>query len=96
MESLKFSEDVVQYLHSWLCTRTGEYRPVAKSTTKFIIKTVVDESGIDHFITNFKHAVNENVFPVATLAFCLSDDYKKALYNWHREVVDNFEKKYKV
>lgn len=91
--------ECASYLHSWLCTKDGEYKPCyvsGKSTYNVrnieqVLLTLAAAGSTD-IIKDFK----ERVFPIYGDCTGVSDELKERLFEMHRERVKEFEKKYKV
>ena len=92
---INFLDECQTYLHSWVCTRTGEYKPYdTRSVRKVLMYEVA--GGSKNPIADFKKGVEDGSILLSVFAFAFADEYKKKLYKKHRENVENFEKKYHI
>ena len=84
-----------KYLHSWVCTRTGKYRPIDTRHVRQILMQEVAE-GSKNPIRDFKKKVEDGTILFSTFCICLSEKYENELYEKHRQNVEEFEKKYHI
>ena len=87
--------EVEKYLHSWICTKDGDYKMYdtrkVRQTLMFLVA-----NGSKNPISDFKKGVNDGTILFSICAFALSNDQKKKLYQQHRKNVEEFEKKYNI
>lgn len=97
-------EETVSYLHSWCCTRDGEYKPVDYRGVKLALISLLGNNVMasreqsHSVIEAFKNGVingNVMVSPATyVLAIGLPELRKSELYEKHCENVRLFEEKY--
>lgn len=92
---LEFLEDCEKYLHSWVCTRTGNYEPMDTRKVRDVLMQLV-AGGSKNPIRDFKKGVEERTILFPTNCVGLLEDYRKELYEKHRKNVEEFEKKYHI
>lgn len=93
--AVDFIQECVQYLRSWVCTRTGDYEPVDTSRLRDTLMQLV-AGGSKNPIHDFKEGVEKGKILLATNCICLLDDYRKELYEKSRKNIEEFEKKYHI
>ena len=90
-----FLADCEKYLHSWACTRTGEYKPINTRATKHILGLLV-ANGSQNPIEDYKKGVEDGTIMLGTYCIGITDERRKQLYEKHRENIEEFEKKYNI
>jgi hypothetical protein len=95
-------EETVSYLHSWCCTRNGEYHPTDYRGVKMAVISLLGGSAVasreesHDIIGSFKNGVRNGSIMIGTQCFGLSKDYEEELYKKHAEHVKHFEEKYNI
>ena len=95
-------EETVSYLHSWCCTRNGEYHPTDYRSVKMAVISLLGGSAVagreesHDIIGSFKNGVRNGSIMIGTQCFGLSKDYEEELYKKHTEHVKHFEEKYNI
>lgn len=87
--------DCEKYLHSWVCTRTGEYEPMDTRNVRAVLMQLV-AGGSKNPIHDFKKGVEEGTILFPTNCVGLLEHYRKELYDKHKENIEEFEKKYNI
>lgn len=87
--------ELLEYLSSWVRTKDGEYEPVNTTNIKGIIMQLFFD-GSEDIIKSFKDGVNSGRILMSTYCIGLFDDYKKELYEKHKKIVDDYEKKHNI
>ena len=93
--AIEFMTECESYLHSWLCTQSGEYRPYDYQAVHRVLLMLV-ATGSTHPIEDFKKTFKEGKLLIGAHAFAFSNDMKKKLYEKHKKNVKEFEKKYNL
>ena len=92
---VEFLEDVTRYLHSWVCTRIGEYRMCSISDVRKVLQMLMARDIHSDIIKEFKDGVEQGYILIGTMTFGMVENYKKKLYDEHRKIMKDFCKKYK-
>lgn len=95
-------EETVSYLHSWCCTKDGEYKPVAYRSVKMAVISLLggyasaDREESHNILKAFKNGVKNGDIAPQIDCFGISNEYKSKLYIKHKKNVELFETKYGV
>lgn len=95
-------EETVSYLHSWCCTKDGEYKPVAYRSVKMAVISLLsghalaDREESHNILKTFKNGVKNGDIILLTDCFGISSEYKNKLYQQHKQNIKLFEEKYNI
>jgi len=92
---IEFLHECEQYLHSWCCTRAGEYQPFDIQGVRKALMNIV-ANGSKKPIIDFKKGVEDGTIILRIFTLGLPLETKRLLYENHCKNVKNFEKKYKI
>lgn len=93
-ELIDFMEGITTYLHSWICTKDGEYKPVDKSKVRRAVLLLFAE-GTKDVVGVFKKGVEDGTILIGVMPMGLSDNYKRERYEKALKRIEKLEKKYK-
>ena len=94
-QAVEFLNECEKYLHSWLCTKDGKYIPYSTNKVYRVLLELV-ANGSKNPIADFKKGVNDGNILFSVYAIGLADNYRKELYEKHKQNVEEFEKKYHI
>lgn len=95
-------EETVSYLHSWCCTKDGEYKPVAYRSVKMAVISLLggyasaDREESHNILKAFKNGVKNGDIALQIDCFGISNEYKSKLYHQHKQNIKLFEEKYNI
>lgn len=90
---IDFMEDIVHYLHSWLCTKDGHYRLYDIRSVRKAVALLLPVYE-DNLIEEFMKRVNEGTIFLYEFPFVLGKEYERKLYETHQKNIKDFNKKY--
>ena len=93
---LKVMQEMVEYLHSWACTRSGRYAMIPINSVKNALISLYMKGGDSDVIESFKQGVISGAITLPENLIAIADIVKKRLYNRHIEKIRNFETKYHI
>lgn len=93
-EMIDFMEDVTEYLHLWLCTKDGGYKPYNKKSVRQGI-LLLFAKGTEDVVSVFKKGVEDGTILIGVMPMGLSDNYKRERYEKALKRIEELEKKYK-
>lgn len=92
---LEFMNQTVHYLHSWICTKDGEYKTYSLQDVRRAVMGLLLHQDND-IINRFKNNVNDGSIILFQNAFCIADNVKIELYKHHLDLMKQFEEKYHI
>ena len=101
-ELFDLMEETVSYLHSWCCTKDGEYKPVDYRGVKMAVISLLNGSVMasreesHNILDDFKDGVKNGSILVQASLFSIPGLKESELYERHVENVKLFEKKYSI
>ena len=94
-ELFGFLNDVIDYLHSWLCTRNGKYMPFDKKLVgNMVMKSLAQGNSVIDVINSFKNGVKDGTILIGVLCIGLTDEKREELYEIYSEIKNKLETKY--
>lgn len=93
-ELTDFMEDITTYLHSWICTKDGEYKPVDKAGVRRAV-LLLFAKGTKDVVGVFKEGVENGTILYRNPLIGLPEERRRELYEEDIKKIKEFEKKYK-
>lgn len=93
---LSVMQEMIEYLHSWACTRSGRYAMIPINSVKNALISIYMKGGDSDVIEGFKQGVMSGAITLPENLIAIADIVKKRLYNKHIEKIRNFETKYHI
>ena len=94
-EVFDFFQDCESYLHSWLCTKDGEYKLYDTNSVRTVLFGLLSHGSTD-LIDEFENGVETGRIMIRCSSIILPEKKRSLLYEHHLGLMRNFEKKYLI